>query len=127
LGFLKNSQKYDFDLTNMKTIISKNFQKLHEISKKTDKSFLGALKAQEQKQIKGIENLEKRLIKAEKRNKKDKLKRLNQIRDELFPNNNLQERELNFSEFYQYQGDQFIDTLFKKIDPFNNKFLVITL
>ena len=127
LGFLKNSEKYDFDLTNMKTIISKNFQKLHQISKKTDKSFLGALKAQEKKQIKGIENLEKRLIKAEKRNKKDKLKRLNQIRDELFPNNNLQERELNFSEFYQYQGDKFIDTLFKKIDPFNNKFLVITL
>ena len=111
----------------MKEIISQNFIKLYKLSVKTDKSFLGALKAQESKQIKGLNNLEKRLLKAQKKKYKDKLNRLSLIKEELFPNNSLQEREINFSEFYQNHGDKLIDCLFKKISPFNNKFLVISL
>ena len=50
-----------------------NFSNFYELTKLTDKSFLGAVKAQETKQIKGIENLEKRLIRAEKRVHLDKV------------------------------------------------------
>ena len=39
-----------------------NFLKLHALSLKTDKSFLGALKAQEKKQLNGLDNLEKKLF-----------------------------------------------------------------
>ena len=127
LHFLKQLDENILDLTKIKNLITKNFKDLYALSSKTDKSFLGALKAQEKKQINGILNLEKRLIKSEKKNKEDKLMRLKKIKEELFPNNSLQEREINFSEFYQYHGSEFIDILFANIDPFNNKFLVISL
>ena len=125
--YVTKLSKNNLDLTNLKEAINKNFIKLYKLSIKTDKSFLGALKAQESKQIKGLNNLEKRLYKAEKQKQKDKLNRLGLIKEELFPNNSLQEREINFSEFYQNHGDKLMDCLFKNISPFNNKFLVISL
>jgi len=125
--YLNKISEINIDLTNLKETINQNFIKLYELSVKTDKSFLGALKAQESKQIKGLNNLEKRLFKAEKQKNKDKLNRLRLIKDELFPSNSLQEREINFSEFYQNHGDRLIDCLFERISPFNNKFLVISL
>ncbi len=64
--YVTKLSKNNLDLTNLKEAINKNFIKLYKLSIKTDKSFLGALKAQESKQIKGLNNLEKRLYKAEK-------------------------------------------------------------
>ena len=125
--YLNKISEINLDLTNLKETIRQNFIKLYKLSLKTDKSFLGALKAQESKQIKGLNNLEKRLFRAEKKKNKDKLSRLILVKEELFPNNSLQEREINFSQFYQNHGDRFIDCLFKKISPFDNKFLVISL
>ena len=125
--YLTKISEINLDLTNLKKTINQNFIKLYKLSVKTDKSFIGALKAQESKQIKGLKNLEKRLFKAHKKKNKDKLSRLRLIKEELFPNNSLQEREINFSEFYQNHGDRLIDCLFENISPFNEKFLVISL
>ena len=125
--YIKKISKNSFDLSKMKNVLNHNFDELFEISKKIDKSFLGALKAQQKKQIKGLENLEKRLIKAEKISKKDKLVSLKKIQDELFPNKNLQEREINFSEFFKDYGDEFLNLIYDNIDPFNNKLTLITI
>ena len=125
--YIKKINKNSFDLSKMKNVLNNNFNELFEISKKIDKSFLGALKAQQKKQIKGLENLEKRLIKAEKISKKDKLISLKKIQDELFPNKNLQEREINFSEFFVDYGEQFLELIFDNIDPFNKRFTIITI
>ena len=43
------------------------FKYLEKIAKKTDSTFEGAVKAQKSKQFKGIDKLEKRLLKAQKR------------------------------------------------------------
>ena len=65
---------------------------LYTIADQTDKSFKGAVSAQEKKQLKGLEALEKRLLKAEKKSHKDYINRLEAIHLELFPNGGLQER-----------------------------------
>jgi len=125
--YISKIVKEEIDLTSLKKSINDNFNKLYEFSLKTDKSFLGSLKAQEIKQLKGIENLEKKLIKAHKKKHKEKIERLKLIKEELFPNNSLQEREINFSHFYLNHGDEFIDILMDNLNPFENKFLVISL
>ena len=98
---------------------------MHEFVIYTDKSFKGAVKAQEKKQINGINKLEKRLIKAEKRKHKDFLNRIELLKDELFPNNSFQERQLNFSTFYNINNNNFLELINKNIDPFNKEFKVI--
>lgn len=124
LYLLKNS-KIKIDLSNQKNIIKQNFSQLHKLAKLTDKSFLGAVRAQEKKQINGIENLEKRLIKAEKRVHKDSLSRLIALKNELFPNDSFQERQVNFSTFYNENKIDLIESLIKNIDPFNKEFLIL--
>ena len=57
----------DIDLSVQKNHLKQQFENLYHLARKTDESFLGAIKAQEIKQLKGLENLEKRLLKAQKR------------------------------------------------------------
>ena len=119
------SEKFDFD--EQKLFLTKQFNSLREVSKLTDISFLGAVNAQEKKQLKGLSNLEKRLLKANKRKYHLDLSRVTSLQNELFPNNSLQERTVNFSEFYLEYGENFIKILKENISPLNNKFTIIEL
>ena len=117
----------DLDLSDVKEQLKKQFEALYSIAKQTDDSFLGALKAQETKQIKGIEHLEKRLLKAQKRKLADVLNRITQLQNELFPNQSLQEHQTNFSEFYLENGELLIPALIKKLKPLEQRFEVLIL
>jgi bacillithiol biosynthesis cysteine-adding enzyme BshC len=119
--------EFSIDLTEQKEQLQKQFSALFEITKKTDKSFAGAVKAQEAKQIKGLEKLEKRLLKAQKRKLSDVLERITDLQNDLFPNQSLQERQNNFSEFYLENGKNLIPVLIQKLDPLEQNFNVIVL
>ncbi|MEY4963174.1 MAG: hypothetical protein RLZZ323_493 [Bacteroidota bacterium] len=123
----KALSEINLDLSDAKEQLKKQFDALYTIAKQTDDSFLGALKAQETKQIKGIENLEKRLLKAQKRKLADILERITQLQNELFPNQSLQERQTNFSEFYLDNGDTLIPALVEKLKPLEQRFVIIQL
>jgi bacillithiol biosynthesis cysteine-adding enzyme BshC len=126
---IKTKELSDFpvDLTHLKAELQKQFQELYSVANKTDESFLGAVKAQEAKQTKGLENLEKRLLKAQKRKLSDILQRITDLQNELFPNQSLQERQTNFSEFYLEFGDNLIPKLVKQLKPLDNQFDIIVL
>ena len=119
------NQKFNFN--DQINVLEQQFDKLRELSKLTDVSFLGAVNAQEKKQLKGLKNLEKRLLKANRIKHKSHLDRITAIQDDLFPNKSLQERSVNFAEFYCQYGDEFIKTLKDNIHPLNNKFSIIEL
>jgi uncharacterized protein YllA (UPF0747 family) len=111
---------------DMKETLRIQFEKLEQIASHTDKSFIGAVKAQEHKQIKGLENLEKRLRRAEKRKHADQLQRAADLQDVLFPHHSLQERFSNFSEFYLEYGPGLIAKLITELDPLDFNFRVLT-
>jgi bacillithiol biosynthesis cysteine-adding enzyme BshC len=115
------------DLSEQKEHLQRQFAKLHEMAAKTDASFTGAVKAQEAKQLKGLENLEKRLIRAEKKKHADELERITLLQNELFPGKSLQERKANFSEFYLEYDGRLLDELFSKLKPLEHEFNVVIL
>ena len=82
---------------------------------------------QEVKQIKGLETLEKRLLIAQKRKFHDELQRVVDLQNELFPNQSLQERQANFSEFYLENGAELIPLLIKRLQPLESNFDIIAL
>ena len=118
---------FKIDFSEQKEHLKKQFEKLLAITNQTDKSFAGAVKAQQVKQIKGLENLEKRLLKAEKRVHAEKLERILLLQNELFPNQGLQERKLNFSEFYKADNSKLLEKLFQELKPLIPNFSIITL
>lgn len=123
----KALSEINLDLSNLKMQLNKQFEELYSIANQTDNSFIGALKAQEIKQIKGIDHLEKRLLKAQKRNLQDVLNRIIHLQNELFPNQSLQERQINFSEFYEENGELLIQTLIEKLQPLEHDFRIIAI
>ncbi len=124
---IKKLSQFPIDFTPQKEFLQKQFESLYAIASKTDLSFLGAVKAQEVKQIKGLENLEKRLLKAQKRKYSAELERIIHLQNNLFPNQSLQERQSNFSEFFLENGADLIPLLMKHLKPLQTNFDVITL
>ncbi|MBN8565361.1 MAG: bacillithiol biosynthesis cysteine-adding enzyme BshC [Flavobacteriales bacterium] len=118
---------FTIDFTVQKEALKKQFEDLYKIAETTDKSFLGAVKAQETKQIKGLENLEKRLLKAEKRVHQEHLNRIISLQNELFPNQSLQERKVNFSESFVEFGEELIEKLLTELKPLEMEFKVVVL
>ncbi len=122
---IREISNIDIDFDPQKKCLEAQFKTLYEIAELTDKSFLGAVKAQEAKQKKGLDHLEKRLLKAQKRKLEDHVVRLTEIQNQLFPNKSLQERSLNFSELYLEYGRELIPMLMKCLDPLQLDFLVL--
>lgn len=123
----KEFSKFNIDFSEQKDFLKKQFEHLQEMANQTDKSFIGAVNAQQTKQIKGLENLEKRLLKAEKRVHAEKLELILLLQNELFPNQGLQERKANFSEFYLNFDDKLLEKLFSGLKPLKQDFSIITL
>ena len=80
---------------------------------------------QEKKQLNGLDNLEKRLLKAQKRKLSEVVNRITGLQNELFPHQSLQERSQNFSEFYEVLGRDLIPMLLKNTNPLKFEFTVI--
>lgn len=118
----KEISSIEFNFDEQIQFLKDQFEKLEKIATLTDSSFSKAVKAQETKQIKGLLNLEKRLLKAEKKIHYEQLERIILLKEELFPNNNLQERIKNFSEYYDAE---FIKNCAKNLDPFSSNFTII--
>ncbi|UGS24417.1 bacillithiol biosynthesis cysteine-adding enzyme BshC [Flavobacterium channae] len=120
---------FTIDFSNQKKTLEEQFKLMYEIANKTDKSFLGAVKAQEAKQLKGLDKLEKRLLKAEKRNHSEKLERIIQIQNELFPNQTLQERKANFALFYNEINnfEAFFSLLKTQLQPLTQNFSIVII
>ncbi|TYC17050.1 bacillithiol biosynthesis cysteine-adding enzyme BshC [Bizionia gelidisalsuginis] len=117
----------EIDFSEQIQLLKTQFKELYAVAEHTDKSFVGAVSAQEKKQINGLQHLEKRLLTAQKRKLKDAISRATAIQNELFPNENLQERITNFSQLYEEFGDTLIPKLLQELHPLNDNFVILEL
>lgn len=117
----------EISFKDKKEFLKKQFLELKEVATKTDVTFLNAVNAQERKQIKGLENLEKRLLKAEKKRQNDLIERITKLLNSLLPNQSLEERQRNFSEYYLEYGNTFIKTLKTVLKPLELEFTILEL
>jgi bacillithiol biosynthesis cysteine-adding enzyme BshC len=118
---------FDLSLSVYQERIMQNFNELYEIARQTDKSMIGAVEAQRSKQLKGIENLKKKLLRAEKRRFSNEVKRIEVLLDELFPNAGLQERRMNWIEAELMVGGGLIPKLLEVVEPLGRKFALVEL
>ena len=124
---IKAISNIPIDFSAQMQFLKKQFEDLYKIANLTDSSFIGAVKAQETKQLKGLLNLEKRLLKAQKRKYSEQLAQIISFQNNLFPNDSLQERQANFAEFYLENGNLLIESLILKIKPLEQNFIIFVL
>ncbi|MCG2460822.1 bacillithiol biosynthesis cysteine-adding enzyme BshC [Flavobacteriaceae bacterium F89] len=124
---IREISNINIDFSPQKKFLEEQFKDLYQLAEQTDKSFLGAVKAQEVKQLKGLDHLEHRLLKAQKRKLRDQVLRLTALQDELFPDHSLQERNLNFSELYLEYGKELVPKLLQALKPLSGDFTIIQM
>ncbi len=124
-SYVKEHAPMDTELDPYERKLEKIFDELEELAQLTDKSMLGAVNAQRQKQLNGLEKLRKKLIRAEKRRHSTDMEKIERVFLALFPNESLQERHDNFSTYFCEYGPGFIQSLLTELDPLDFRFRVI--
>jgi bacillithiol biosynthesis cysteine-adding enzyme BshC len=124
--FVEKNTTNDFRLNQEIEEFQEIFKKIQQKALQIDKSLEGAIAAEEQKTVKSLENLEKRLQKAEERNQETQITQVLGIKEKLFPNGALQERTDNFLNFY-LNNPQWLDNVHDLIDPWDFNFQIIGL
>ncbi len=74
-----------------------------------------------------LKELEKKMLRAEKRKFEDQRRQLTAIREKLYPGNRLQERSESFLPFYAKYGPGFIDCLYKNSLGLEQEFTVLEM
>jgi bacillithiol biosynthesis cysteine-adding enzyme BshC len=95
-------------------------------AKTTDLGLQNSIKSQQQKQLKSFKQLEEKLLRIAKQKNESSLNQISKIKQQLFPENSLQERYDNFIPFYLEGGDNFIEILKENLNPLNPNFVVLT-
>jgi bacillithiol biosynthesis cysteine-adding enzyme BshC len=92
---------------------------------KIDKTLTQHIEALKKKTIKGLTELEKKMLRAEKRKFVTEQAQIQKIWSFLFPGNSLQERIENFSVFYSMYGKTFFEDVLLYSKGFNQEFCII--
>lgn len=101
------------------------FDQIKLNSYKIDKTLSMSAEAAKMKSLKLVNNLEKKLLRAEKRKHTTSLQQIDNLKNKLFPSGVLQERVLNIAPMYVLYGKDFIEGLFKAFKPLDHKFTVL--
>ncbi|MEX2232024.1 MAG: bacillithiol biosynthesis cysteine-adding enzyme BshC [Cyclobacteriaceae bacterium] len=120
---LKNSGK-DLTVGAERTTIMEIYEQLKRRAESIDKTLGPFTAAEGTRVMNGLEKIERKLLRAEKRLHTDKLRQIDAVKNALFPNGILQERVDNFLNFYQ-RDKQFIAKLISCFDAFDYKFNVL--
>ena len=126
-SYLKNGSDIVLELHEEEKSIETIFNAIVRKSEMIDGSLSPMIKAELQKSLKSIKNIENRLIKAEKKKEEVGVNQIKNLKEKLFPNNSLQERHDNFTSLLLFYGEGVIDELVEKLNPLEQQFTVLTV
>ena len=124
--WIKKHSGHSLSLAEEWRELSGIFEKIKLRAYQIDTTLAPSSEAVQARLKRAMDNLEKKLVRAEKRNYETRLIQINHIKDDIFPKGGLQERTENFGLFYVKWGQSFIDELIKNFEPLDFKFTVLT-
>jgi uncharacterized protein YllA (UPF0747 family) len=124
--WIKKHSEHNLSLEGEWRELTSVFEKIKLRSYKIDPTLSPSTAAVQARLKHAVDNLEKKLIKAEKRNYQVRLEQLSAVKAELFPKDSLQERTENFGLMYVKWGQSFIDELIRHFEPLGFKFTILT-
>ncbi len=121
--YLQDQAAYSFSLDPERKVFSEVFKSIKNKSQAIDKSLEGFIGSEEARLMKSLENIEKRLSKAEEAKQETSVNQLKSLKDKLFPEGKLQEREENVMSFL-LNDPAFISAIISIFEPFDFRFHV---
>ena len=98
---------------------------LNSVLQKVDPTLIGALENLQKKTMGGVEGLKERAVAAQMRQHEVSLRQIDRVSSVVFPNANLQEREINILYFLNKYGMEFLRWLYgeTQIDLFKHQII----
>ncbi len=123
--YVKEHTSQTLELAEERADTERIFNAILEKAKAVDPTLASSVEGSKQGQLKALEVLETKLLRAEKRNQETAVNQIRGLKAKLFPNGNLMERVDNFLPYYAAQGPAFIDELKSHLDPFEGQFVLL--
>jgi bacillithiol biosynthesis cysteine-adding enzyme BshC len=117
----------ELKLNNELEAATQVFQLLKNKAGAVDKSLLKHVEALQAKTIKPLQELEKKMLRAEKRKYEAEQRQIQQVKSALFPLDGLQERVDNFMPYYAKYGRDFIKLIYDHSLTLEQEFMILTL
>ncbi|MBE9584814.1 bacillithiol biosynthesis cysteine-adding enzyme BshC [Mucilaginibacter sp. JRF] len=125
-NWVKKHSEHTLSLNEEWRELKSIFEKIKLRAYKIDPTLAPSTEAVSARLKHAIDNLEKKMVKAERANYHIRLEQVEHIKAELFPKNSLQERAENFGLFYVKWGQEFIDELIKHFEPLDFRFTILS-
>ena len=122
---LRNSKRRLL-LEDEKNSIASYYDGIEKLSAEVDVTLQDHVKSLKSKSLDGLHNLEKKIIRAEKRKYIEQGEKINNLKKTLFPLNNLQERVDNILPFYATYGNEIIKQLYIYSKGLDQQFCFLT-
>lgn len=123
--YVKERTLQSLELVEEKSETERIFNAILDKAKAVDPTLAPSVEGAKQGQIKALEVLETKLLRAEKRNQEVAVNQIRGLKAKLFPNGNLMERVDNFLPYYAAQGTDFFDALKVHLNPFEGQFVLL--
>ncbi len=102
------------------------YEKLKALTGAIDTTLKQHVEALETKAVKRLKELEKKMLRAEKAKFEAQQKQIARLKQDLFPNNSLQERVENFATWYAVDGAAWMQMIYEVSEGFSKDFAVVT-
>jgi bacillithiol synthase len=123
--FVKRESHNQLTLAGEITNFSIYYDRLKTVAGQIDDTLTTHVAALQTRAIKPLQELEKKLLRAERRKFEVEKRQLSVVKNALFPNNSLQERVDNFMPYYAKWGKDFLKTIYDHSLTLEQKFVVI--
>ncbi|MES2431610.1 MAG: bacillithiol biosynthesis cysteine-adding enzyme BshC [Bacteroidota bacterium] len=123
---VKRDSEAQLSLEKEKAEIDVLYGKMRSVANAVDASLVKHTEALKTAALKRITDLEKKLLKAEKKKFEAQQRQLHKIKSQLFPHHSLQERIESITPFYAKYGSDFIKMIYDNSKGLEQEFVVIT-
>ncbi|HEX8462515.1 MAG TPA: bacillithiol biosynthesis BshC, partial [Segetibacter sp.] len=126
-SLVKRESDLKLDLTAEKESLQNFYGHLQQVTSHIDSTLAEHTKALKVKALEKLENLEKKMLRSEKRKFEARQRQIIKLKQQLFPEDGLQERVDNFSLFYAKYGKKWLDELYRASPTLQQEFVVLEL
>jgi bacillithiol synthase len=123
--YVKEHTQNEISLKEEKEALTSLFKQVETKAGEVDPTLVKAAAAEGARQLNSLEQLEGKLMRAEKQRHDTAINQMRKLKEKLFPDNGLQERYDNFMMYYLKYGEDFFYHLMEALDPLEEGFVIL--
>ena len=126
-SFVKANSVHHLQINTQMAAIKAQYTLIKEQAAAIDASLVDHIEALSHKQAQKLLQVQKKMLRAEKRKYEVEQQQITKIMEELFPGGSLQERTENIADWYKIYGTHFVRAIVENSDDFSKGFTLLYL